>query len=263
MNALDIALTVVLSYFLLRGLFRGLVKEIVGILGLFVAFWVAATWWQTGAEHLTPVTDKASYRGVLSFVIIYLVVYFLVGLVSVFVDKIVKLTLTPVVSSIFGGVLGLLKGAALSVILLTAVTAFLFTSDSFFEKSMAWSHAKPLVEELKSFLPSKLEGYIGERQGEVRGSLAGTLPRNPARPAATPGRALGLTPPSDYPSLMTIKREHPMDILPAWMEKLEDLKPEALDRDTLTGFVKDHPHLFSAPPPGSPPWPQPDTPREG
>jgi membrane protein required for colicin V production len=261
MNALDIALTVVLAYFLLRGLFRGLVKEVVGILGLFIAFWVASTYWQLGAEQLTPITDKASYRGVLSFVIIYLIVYFLVGLISIFVDKIVKLTLTPLVSSIFGATLGLLKGIFLSVIILTAVTAFLFTSDSFFNNSVAWSYAYPLVEEVKSFLPQKLETYIGERQGEVRGDLTGTLPKDTSR-RNIPRPNLGLTPPTDFPSLMTIKREHPLEILPAWMEKLENISPEALDSDTLKGFIKDHPNLFSAPPPTQPMWPQPDTPQE-
>ena len=49
MSALDIALTVILSYFLIRGVFRGLVKEVVGILGLAVAFWAASVYWLAGA----------------------------------------------------------------------------------------------------------------------------------------------------------------------------------------------------------------------
>jgi membrane protein required for colicin V production len=257
MNALDIALAVVLSYFLLRGLFRGLVKEVVGILGLFIAFWVASAYWQLGALQLTPVTDKDSYRGVLSFVIIYLVVYFLVGLLSVFVDKIVKLTLSSLVSSIFGAFLGLVKGVALSVIILTTVTAFLFTADDFFQGSMAWTYMEPLTQEVKAWLPEKIETYIGERQGEVTGSLRGTQPQEPTRNRAP----LGLKPPIDYPSLRAIVDAHPFDINGNWLEKVDSAKPEDVDAQFIRDFVRDHPHLFSAPGPAPQLWPQPDNPE--
>ncbi|MDR2460150.1 MAG: CvpA family protein [Deltaproteobacteria bacterium] len=258
MNALDIALAVVLSYFLLRGIFRGLVKEVVGILGLFIAFWVASSYWQMGALQLTPITEKESYRGVLSFVIIFLVVYFLAGLLSIFVDKIVKLTLTPLVSSAFGGILGLLKGIAISVILLTAVTAFLFTSDSFFNNSVAWTYIYPMTEEVKAWLPEKLDTFIAERQGEVRGSLT---PQASTQTAQTQGAPLGLAPPTDYPSLMAIVRAHPMEVNATWLELLESTNNESLDQDTIRRFVRDHPHLFSAPRPQERLWPEPDTPE--
>ena len=251
MNALDIAITVILAYFLLRGIFRGLVKELVGILGLFIAFWVASSYWELGAEQLSSLTEKEAYRGVLSFVIIYLVVYFLVGLISIFVDKIVKITISPVVSSVFGGMLGLLKGAALSLILLTAVTAFLFTSDSFFEKSKAWQHAGGIAAEIKSFFPQKLGGFIEERQSEARGSLAEDRPED----------NLGLAPPRDYPSLMAVKEKYGDRISSALMGRLESLTPESLDPALLTSFIRENPRLFSAPIRNAP-WPDPETPEE-
>ncbi|MDR3152768.1 MAG: CvpA family protein [Deltaproteobacteria bacterium] len=267
MNALDIALAVVLAYFLIRGIFRGLVKEVVGILGLFIAFWVASAYWQLGADQLTPLTDRPGYRGVLSFAAIYLIVYFLIGLLSIFVDKIVKLAVTPLVSSAFGGALGLLKGAALCLVVLTAVMGFLYTKDDFFTNSKAWTYARPLTEEIRTWIPERIKGFIEERQAMVSGSLsprlqapaAGTAP--PGSPAAPSQAApLGLQPPVDYPTLMAIVRAHPLLITPAWMEKLDGMNPQSVDQATVRDFIRDHPNLFSPAP--SRPWPQPDAPAE-
>ncbi|MDR2612260.1 MAG: CvpA family protein [Deltaproteobacteria bacterium] len=262
MNALDIALAVVLSYFLIRGIFRGLVKEVVGILGLFIAFWVASAYWRLGAEQLIPLTDRAAYRGVLSFAAIYLIVYFLVGILSVFVDKIVKLAITPLVSSAFGGVLGLFKGAALSAVVLTTVTGFLYTKDGFFTTSKAWTYARPVTEEIKTWIPENIKGFIDERQALVSGSL---VPRPspgsaPPRAPSPPQAPMGLQAPVDYPSLMDVIRQHPLEITSEWSEKADSLTPQSVDSQTLRDFVRDHPNLFSAAAPR--PWPQPDAPAE-
>jgi membrane protein required for colicin V production len=244
MNALDIAITVILGYFLLRGVFRGLVKELVGILGLFIAFWVASAYWPLGAEQLTPITEKESYRGVLSFVIIYLVVYFLVGLISIFVDKIVKIAISPLVSSIFGGILGLLKGLILSLILLTLVTAFLFTSDSFFKESKVWSIFGGVSEEIKSFFPYQLKDHLGNRQKEARGSLS------PNGDQGSQNRSLpnlGLNFPNDYAGLMDVKNKYENYIGSDWMSILNNLKPETLTPEVLGRFIREHPSLFNPP----------------
>ncbi|MDR1079800.1 MAG: CvpA family protein [Deltaproteobacteria bacterium] len=264
MNALDIALAVVLSYFLVRGVFRGLVKEVVGILGLFIAFWVASAYWQLGADQLTQLTDRPGYRGVLSFAAIYLIVYFLVGLLSIFVDKIVKLAITPLVSSIFGGALGLVKGAALSAVILTAVMGFLYTKDDFFMNSRAWAYVRPLTDEIKTWIPENVKTYIDDRQSMVSGSLTPRLQApaaQPARPpASSPAAPLGLQPPVDYPTLMDIVRQHTFLIQPSWMEKLDGMTPDQAGPDVIRDFIRDHPILFARAP--ERPWPQPDAPSE-
>ncbi|MDR1039470.1 MAG: CvpA family protein [Deltaproteobacteria bacterium] len=263
MNALDIALAVVLSYFLIRGIFRGLVKEVVGILGLLIAFWVASAYWQLGADQLTQLTDRPGYRGVLSFAAIYLVVYFLVGLLSIFVDKIVKLTITPLVSSVFGGALGLIKGAALCAVILTAVMGFLYTKDDFFTNSKAWAYAGPITEEIKTWIPESVKGFIDDRQHAVTGSLAPRLPAaaaSPVRPPAAASAPLGLQAPVDYPTLMDVFRRYPFEVTQAWADKLDSMTPQSVTPEILRDFVRDHPHLFSQAP--ARPWPQPDSPPE-
>ena len=86
-GGLDIALLVILGYFVLRGVFLGVVKEVVSVLGLFVAFWVASVYWPMGDQHLKAIFDVPAQRGVTSFILIFAIVYFLLSIVSIFVDK--------------------------------------------------------------------------------------------------------------------------------------------------------------------------------
>ena len=51
MNGLDIALIVILFFFFLRGIFRGFIKEIMGIVGLVVGFYLAMKYYPRLGRH--------------------------------------------------------------------------------------------------------------------------------------------------------------------------------------------------------------------
>ncbi|MDR3203913.1 MAG: CvpA family protein [Deltaproteobacteria bacterium] len=247
MSALDIALTVILSYFLIRGVFRGLVKEVVGILGLFVAFWAASVYWQAGADQLKPVLDKESYRAVLSFIVIYMIVYFLVGLMSIFVDKIVKITITPLCSGLLGGIVGLLKGVVLCLILLAATTAFLKPDHIFYTDSVGWKTLKPFCERIKSWVPEKLRRLMAQSANSFTQELPVAQPREQRRPLPNPAEGLS-TPvilPTDYASLQALAKAHPELISPAWLEKIASVAPEAVDSEFLRKFASENAALFT------------------
>jgi membrane protein required for colicin V production len=272
MSALDIAICVILAYFLIRGIFRGLVKEVVGILGLFVAFWAASAYWKAGADQLTPIIDSGTYRAVLSFVVIYLIVYFLIGLMSVFVDKIVKITITPLSSGLAGAGLGLFKGAALCVIVLAASTAFLKSDHTFYTDSWTWPKAEPLCQKVKEWMPESLRNLISSSpilSGVVTPPKSSSQPAAPApAPAAPNPAATGNSAPIDYQSLIKMVNDNPNLVNPAWFEKIKTLTPDMFNADLVNTFIRENPNLFSSfnqnPAPGSeapaqsqPSWPTP------
>jgi membrane protein required for colicin V production len=247
MSALDIALTVILSYFLIRGIFRGLVKEVVGILGLFVAFWAASIYWKAGADQLRPIIENEGWRAVLSFVIIYLIIYFLIGLMSIFIDKIVKMTITPFCSGIAGAGLGLLKGGALCLIILTATTAFLMPNHVFYTESVVWKRISPWCDQIKSWVPESLQKLMGQRSPTLVQDLRSTPPP-PARstpPQSNPRPSGPIVPPTDYQGLVALAKNNPNLISQAWLEKIYSVSPETVDADFLRKFVQENRTLFS------------------
>jgi membrane protein required for colicin V production len=261
-GGLDISLVVILGYFVLRGLFRGVVKEVVAVLGLFVAFWVASVNWELAEMHLKPIFDMPGQRGISSFIIIFAVVYFFTSLISVFVDKIVKLTISPVISGLLGSVVGVIKGVLVCGILMSGAQVFLKPNEPFFTTSQLWPHLQPVTDQALAWMPEGLQRALTAKAAE---------PRPAGRPGGSPVPAVALDA-VDCKSIQDILRNNPEAILPAWRDKLQSLSGcEALSPEELKRFISDHPSLFSrAPlPPGqtpsaapagtAPTWPQPAT----
>ena len=259
-GGLDIALLVILGYFVLRGLFRGVVKEVVAVLGLFVAFWVASVYWPLGEMHLKPIFDMPGQRGISSFIIIFAVVYFFTSIISIFVDKIVKLTISPVISGLLGAVVGVVKGVLVCGILMVGAQEFLKPTEPFFATSKLWPHLKPVTAQALAWMPEGLQRARQAKAVEPQKSLPGRAG------AAAPAAPLGEV---DWKTIQDILRNDPETILPAWRSILTNLSGgEALSSEGLKRFISDHPHLVSqaplppgqtpdvAPPGAAPRWPQ-------
>ncbi|MDR1045087.1 MAG: CvpA family protein [Candidatus Adiutrix sp.] len=252
---MDIALLVLLAYFLLRGLLRGVVKEVVAVLGLFVAFWVAGIYWPLGGEHLKPIFDLAGQRGVTSFILIFVVVYFLISLISIFVDKIVKLTISPVVSALLGMVAGVVKGILVCGILLAGAETFLKPTEKFFTESKIWPYLQPVTDQAKAWMPEALRAAMYSKNktvGEQRG---------PGQPEPLKFLSLDSV---DWKSIQNLLNSNPELISPAWRDKLRNISgPEGLSAEDLKRFISDNPNLFVQPPAPAgpagtaPSWPQP------
>jgi membrane protein required for colicin V production len=265
-GGLDIALLVILGYFILRGLFRGVVKEVVAVLGLFVAFWVAGVNWHLAEMHLKPIFDMPGQRGISSFLIIFIVVYFFNSIISIFVDKIVKLTISPLASGLLGAAVGVVKGVLVCGILMSGAQVFMKPGEPFFTTSRIWPFLRPVTAQAMAWMPEGLQRTLSAK--------AVPDPR-PGRPqtGSAPAASRENQPPeaADWKNIQDMLRNNPESILPAWRSKLQSLGGgEALSPDDLKRFIGEHPFLFSsqAPlPPGQKPaaipveppptWPQP------
>lgn len=246
---LDMALIIIMGYFLLRGIFRGVVKEIVAVLGVFVAFWVASLYWPMGDEHLKPIFDLPSHRGMVSFTMIFVVVYFLIGVISIFVDKIVKITISPIVSALLGALVGAGKGILVCAVLLAGAGAFIKPTDEFFTESKLWPHLAPVTQQAKAWLPEALKLAM-----EAKRMLPPVSSRY--QPKNDSGGDIS-TPPNvkmeiDWPAVKNLLATKPGEIIPAWRDKIRSVPSgQALSEEDIKKFMADHPNLFN-PAPGAP-----------
>lgn len=245
-RGLDIALLIMLGYFFLRGIFRGVVKEIVAIMGVFVAFWVAGLYWPIGDEYLKTIFDLPGHRGVVSFTLIFVVVYFLIGIISIFVDKIVKITISPIVSAILGAALGPVKGVLVCAVLMVGVQAFIKPDESFFTKSQLWPRLQPITQQAQAWLPKDLRQAM-----EAKRSHSGLNERY--RPEAAADRGGASDAPAsvktDWGTIKNLLATRPGDISPEWKEKLRSIPGDkSLSEEDIKRFVAAHPALFSTAP---------------
>ena len=109
MNPFDMAIIVVLGYCIIRGIFRGLIKEVSSIVGLAAGFYVAYSYHGSVAHLFSKWITEPAYLKITSFILLFCSVFFIIALIGVLIRFVIKLVLLGVVDRIFGGVFGALK----------------------------------------------------------------------------------------------------------------------------------------------------------
>lgn len=125
MNPFDIFIIVVLSFALIRGFFRGLIRELASIVGVAAGFYAGHTYYQVIADPLSGWISDMAYVNIISFMIIFVAVFFVVGLLGVVITYILKLDFLGWADRLFGTLFGLTKGVFIVAVVVMVLTAFL------------------------------------------------------------------------------------------------------------------------------------------
>lgn len=125
MNFFDIIVVVILGYCLIRGVFRGLVKELSSIVGVLGGFYAAFTYYMVVAKPLSKWITNTGYLNILSFLIIFCGVFIIISILGVIINYLLKIAFLGWLDRIFGAVFGAMKGILIVSVLLIALTAFL------------------------------------------------------------------------------------------------------------------------------------------
>jgi len=126
-NIFDLVLVLVLAVFAAFGVLRGLVRELFSFItwiGAALAAWVFA---DDAAPVWATLIPEPQLRQIAGFVIVFVLVFIAGALIGLALDKLVNRSAgLRVVNRTFGGALGLVRGAAVIVILflLAGLTAF-------------------------------------------------------------------------------------------------------------------------------------------
>jgi len=91
MNPFDIIIIVILGYSLVRGVFRGLVKEVSSIVGVLGGFYAAFTYYTMLAKILSGLIKEPAYLNILSFLIIFCSVLIIVGVLGIIIKYLLNI----------------------------------------------------------------------------------------------------------------------------------------------------------------------------
>ncbi len=109
MNPFDMAIIVILGYCIIRGIFRGLIKEVSSIAGLAAGFYVAYSYHGAVSFLFSKWITEPAYINIACFLFLFCSVFFIIALIGILIRFVIKLVLLGVVDRIFGGVFGALK----------------------------------------------------------------------------------------------------------------------------------------------------------
>lgn len=139
---------------------RGLVKEILSLLGWIVAFVVANAYGAKLAPMLPELLPSETARLIMAFVVLFLGVRILMGLLSLAIGAVITATGLTLADRGLGGLFGLARGI---VIVLAAVILCGMTSipqQDFWRNALLSPMAETGARTVKPFLPAALAQHV-------------------------------------------------------------------------------------------------------
>jgi membrane protein required for colicin V production len=123
MNGIDIAILIILCGFLLKGLLRGLLKEVCSLAGLFVGAFLAFRYHGPLAEALLEHVDLPAQIAVATtFVVLFLATMIFFLALGFLLSRFVTLLFLGGFNRLIGGVFGLSQGVLLLAVVLFALS---------------------------------------------------------------------------------------------------------------------------------------------
>lgn len=109
MNPFDMAIIIVVGYCIIRGIFRGLIREVSSIAGLAAGFYVAYSYHDAMAPLFSKWITEPAYLKMTSFILLFCSVFLVIALAGILIRFVIKIVLLGVVDRVLGGIFGALK----------------------------------------------------------------------------------------------------------------------------------------------------------
>lgn len=157
MNTLDIIIIVILSFCLIRGIFRGFAKELSSIIGVFGGLYAACAYYPSVSNMLSGFISDFSYCKILSFLIIFCSVFFVISILGVLIKYILKIAFMGWFDRLCGAGFGIVKGLLIVSVLLLAFTSFLPRGAPVIKESQLSPHVSHISEAMAKVVPKDMK----------------------------------------------------------------------------------------------------------
>jgi membrane protein required for colicin V production len=162
MNILDVGIAVIVGFCLVRGIFRGLIKELTSIIGVFVGFFVAYYYYPVVAQVVSRFIDKTSYVNIVSFVLVFTVLFLAVGFVGVVLKHVFKAAALGWADRVLGATFGLVKAVLIVSILLIPLLTFLPKEAPVIRDSLLAPYVSIISEKMVGVVPKEMKQKFGD-----------------------------------------------------------------------------------------------------
>ncbi|MFP4256775.1 MAG: CvpA family protein [Desulfobacterales bacterium] len=170
LNPFDMVVVVILGYCIIRGAFRGLIREAAAIVGVLGGFYAAFMFHDALAPVFSGLTDNDVYMHFAAFLVLFFGVFAAAVLTGMLVRALVQLMLLGVVDRALGSVFGALKGVVVVALLFFLLTFFLPQGDSsaIIRDSKLAPHANSVAAGIIRVIPEDARRAFAARIQELR-----------------------------------------------------------------------------------------------
>ncbi|MGD1967883.1 MAG: CvpA family protein [Desulfobacterales bacterium] len=148
MNPFDVFIILIMGYSIVRGLFRGLVKEVSSIIGVLGGFYAAYSYYPMVAKLLSGIIDEQSYLNILSFLIVFCGILIIISILGVVIKYLLNVAFLGWIDRICGLGFGLIKGVLIVSVIFIILTTFLSKGAPIIKKSILAPHVIWISEKM-------------------------------------------------------------------------------------------------------------------
>ena len=168
MNPFDILIIIILVYCVVRGVFRGLVKEVSSILGVLGGFYAAYSYYPQVANLLTRLVTDTAYRNILAFLILFCIVLILINVLGIIIKYLLNIAFLGWVDRVFGLLFGMTKGILIVSVLFIILTTFLTTGAPIVKNSLLAPHVMLVSENMARVVSADMKKKFSTNLDELK-----------------------------------------------------------------------------------------------
>jgi membrane protein required for colicin V production len=157
MNPFDVFIIIILGYSIVRGLFRGLVKEVSSIFGVLGGFYAAYSYYPVMAKILAGLVVNVSYLNILSFLVIFCSILIIISILGVVIKYLLNVAFLGWIDRLCGVFFGLIKGVLIVTVLFIILTTFLPKGASLIKKSVLAPHVIWVSEKMVNVVSKEMK----------------------------------------------------------------------------------------------------------
>ncbi len=160
MNGFDIFVLIVVAVCMISGFFRGLIREVSGIIGIVAGFYGGVTYYPSVMPYVTDWIAKPWVAKLICFFVLFAGILLVVSLFAFLIRKLLSIIFLGWVDRLFGLVFGSLKGVLICSVLFILLSLFIPDGSRLVKGARSAPYLIQVVDVLSDLVPGNLRAGI-------------------------------------------------------------------------------------------------------
>lgn len=137
-TAFDVLILLIFLVFLVRGIWIGFIRQVSSLLAMLGGFLLAGYFDNEFYRFILPYFDNSHTAFLLTYILLFVVFFFLIKLVGLGLKKVMDITLSTWFDRTVGGLFGIIKGIFFTSLIFVVITSYLSGSNKYLKKSITY-----------------------------------------------------------------------------------------------------------------------------
>ena len=173
MNLFDYIIAAIIIFCVIRGIFRGIIKETSSIIGIFAGLYAAYSYYPNLSKDLASFKNlfpSVGFIHIVSFLLIFFAVFVMVGALGILIKFLLKIVFLSWVDRLFGGIFGFIRGIMIASILLLVLTTFLSRGAPLINESRFCPYVYSISEAMSRFAGNAMRNEFNSKMASTKKS---------------------------------------------------------------------------------------------